>query len=112
MRSAGTVERDQAAVKELEEERGGLRAVVSEGSLATYDRVRKARGSAVAEGLDGKCSACQMMMRPQWWHELRDRSNHELLMQCESCGRFLYWDAARDAPAAKSAGMAGGGAAR
>lgn len=109
LRAADTVARDQAATAELERERGELRAHISEPSLATYDRVRKARGSAVAEGVDGKCSACQMMVRLQRWNDLRDRSNHELLMLCESCGRFLYWDPARDTPVPRTA-QAGGGA--
>ena len=107
LRAAETIERDQAAVAELERERGDLRAAVSEGSLTTYDRVHKARGSALAEGVDGKCSACQMMVRLQRWNDLRDRSDHETVMLCESCGRFLYWDPARDAPQGRAAGEAG-----
>jgi len=42
-----------------------------------------------------------MMVRPQRWNDLRDRSNDELMLTCESCGRLLYWDPARDAPQKK-----------
>ena len=79
-----------------------MRASISEGSLATYDRIAKGRGTALAEGVDGKCSACQMIVRLQRWNDLRDRSNDELLMTCESCGRLLWWDPTRDAPARKA----------
>ncbi len=103
VRGAETIERDGAAVKRLGGERGEIRGRVSEGSLATYDRVAKSRGTALAEGVDGKCSACQMMVRLQRWNDLRDRSDHEMMMQCESCGRLLYWDPARDAPVRKPA---------
>jgi hypothetical protein len=42
-----------------------------------------------------------MMVRPQRWNDLRDRSNDEAMLTCESCGRLLYWDPARDAPQKK-----------
>ena len=99
VRGAETIARDQAAVKRLEGERAELRGRIGEGSLATYDRIAKGRGTALAEGVDGKCSACQMMVRLQKWNDLRDRSDHESMIQCETCGRLLWWDATRDAPA-------------
>jgi hypothetical protein len=43
-----------------------------------------------------------MVVRPQRWNDLRDRSNEEMFT-CESCGRLLYWDPARDAPQKKPA---------
>jgi hypothetical protein len=44
-----------------------------------------------------------MLVRPQRWNDLRDRSNDETMLTCESCGRILYWDPARDAPQEKQA---------
>jgi hypothetical protein len=44
--------------------------------------------------------ACQMMQRPQRWNDLRDRGIQELFT-CESCGRLLWYDPARDSPQRK-----------
>ena len=78
------------------------RAEIDEAALSTYDRIAKAKGTAVAEALNQKCMACQMMVRPQRWNDLRDRNNEETMMTCESCGRLLYYDPARDAPQRKA----------
>ena len=56
---------------ELGEERVALRRTIGEAALGTYDRIAKSRGTAVAEGVDGKCSACQMVVRPQRWNDLQ-----------------------------------------
>ncbi len=104
LRSADVIAKGQQRIRELEAERAGVRPGIGEAALATYDRVAKSRVTGLAEGVDQKCSACQMMVRPQRWNDLRDRSNDQLLMTCESCGRLLYWDPARDAPVKKSAG--------
>lgn len=91
------------AIKTLDAERGAVRAGVSEGALAQYDRIARSRGTALSEGVDGKCSACQMRVRPQSWQDLRDRSRNDLMLTCDTCGRLLYWDPARDAPQKKPA---------
>lgn len=105
--AALTAERESAAllsaknaeaIAALETERSTLRAAIPESLLFTYDRVSKARGTGVSEGVDHKCSACQMMVRPQRWNDLTDRSNHDAIFTCETCGRILYWDPRRDAP--------------
>ena len=70
-------------------------------ALSVYDRISKAKGTAVAEALNQKCMACQMMLRPQRWNDLRDRDNDSVMMTCESCGRLLYYDPARDSPQRK-----------
>ena len=44
-----------------------------------------------------------MLVRPQRWNDLRERSNDEAMFTCETCGRLLYWDPARDAPQKKQA---------
>ena len=102
-RSAEVLERDRKLLAEIEQKRVGLRPEIGESALGTYDRVAKAKGTGLAEGVDGKCSACQMMVRPQKWNDLRDRSNVDVMMTCESCGRLLFWDPARDAPQKKAA---------
>jgi predicted nucleic acid-binding Zn-ribbon protein len=102
-RAAEALERDRALLADLNAKRTELRPQIGENSLSVYDRVAKSRGTALAEGVDHKCSACQMMVRPQRWNDLRDRSNDEVMLTCESCGRLLYWDPARDAPQKKPA---------
>lgn len=101
-RTAETIAKDKIALAEVEQKRGALRPEIGENTLSMYDRIAKSKGTAVAEGLNQKCMACQMMMRPQKWNELRDRGNDEMMMTCESCGRLLYYDPARDAPQRKT----------
>ena len=78
-----------------------------EDSLSTYDRISRSKGTAVSQALNQKCSACQMMVRPQRWNDLRDNTpgseSSQTLMTCENCGHLLYYDPARDAPQPKPA---------
>jgi predicted nucleic acid-binding Zn-ribbon protein len=101
-RAAETIAQDKTLLAAVEEKRKLVRAEIEESALSTYDRISKAKGTAVAEALNQKCMACQMMVRPQRWNDLRDRSNDETMMTCESCGRLLYYDPARDAPQRKT----------
>lgn len=102
-RGAEQLAAHQARLTALGQERGTLRGSVSESVLATYDRLARSRGTALSEGVDGKCSACQMKVRPQSWQDLRDRSRDDLMLTCDTCGRLLFWDPARDAPQKKPA---------
>jgi predicted nucleic acid-binding Zn-ribbon protein len=55
-----------------------------------YERLRKTRrGVAVAEAVDGRCSACHLAMRLQFFQELR---RNDSVMCCESCGRILFYN--------------------
>jgi uncharacterized protein len=101
-RAAETIAQDKTLLAAVEEKRKLERAEIEESALANYDRISKAKGTAVAEALNQKCMACQMMVRPQRWNDLRDRSNDDTMMTCESCGRLLYYDPARDAPQRKT----------
>jgi hypothetical protein len=111
LRTAEILARDADEVKTHETQRIAVRAEIAESPLANYDRIAKGKGVAVAEGVDHKCSVCQMMVRPQKWNELIDRSNNEVIMNCDTCGRMLYYDPARDAPVKKSVEGAGPGTA-
>ena len=102
LRAAETIAQDKIALAAVEEKRKAVRAEINESALSNYDRIAKAKGTAVAEALNQKCMACQMMVRPQRWNELRDRDNDGQMMTCESCGRLLYYDPARDAPQRKT----------
>ncbi len=99
-RATRTIAANKTALAELEARRAAHRATIGEDVLSTYDRIAKSKGTAVAEVLAQKCTACQMMQRPQRWNDLRDRDNREM-MTCESCGRLLWYDPARDSPQRK-----------
>ena len=99
-RALATIAADKAALAALEAQRSIHRATIGEDALSTYDRISKSKGTGIAEVLAQKCSACQMMQRPQRWNDIRDRDNNEL-MTCESCGRLLWYDPARDSPQRK-----------
>ncbi len=103
LRASDLIASGQKRISELAADRARLRPTIGEAALSTYDRVAKSKGTGLAEGIDHKCSACQMLVRPQKWNDLRDRGNDETMMTCESCGRLLYWDPARDAPAKPAA---------
>lgn len=116
-RTALTAERERAAtlktqnqgtIAGIERERGSLRGEISPALLATYDRLVKSRGSAVAEAIGnataGKCAACQMGVRPQRWQDLIGRDHLDEIFSCESCGRMLFWDPRRDTPRSWAAG--------
>jgi predicted nucleic acid-binding Zn-ribbon protein len=84
--------RDAGELTELKQERTAVRASVETTLLAEYDRISGARKNAVATVEGQRCSACQMMVRPQRWNEIREGAVHF----CESCGRFLFHDPAVD----------------
>ncbi len=99
-RAVATIAADKAALAEIEAQRMAQRATVGEAALSMYDRIAKAKGTGIAEALNQKCTACQMMQRPQRWNDIRNRDNDEM-MTCESCGRLLWYDPTRDAPERK-----------
>jgi hypothetical protein len=99
--------RDRTALAEVDGKRAALRAQIAqsptgEESLSIYDRISRSKGTAVTQALNQRCSACQMMVRPQRWNDLRDNTpgspSSQTLMTCENCGHLLYYDPARDAP--------------
>jgi predicted nucleic acid-binding Zn-ribbon protein len=103
------VARNDAAIVAIEAERKSLRAKIAESSegeaaLSNYDRIAKAKGTGLSEAVDHKCSACQMMVRPQRWNDLIGREHDHVIFTCETCGRMLFWDPRRDSPVRWAAG--------
>ena len=55
-----------------------------------YERIRKGRaGVAIAEAVNGRCSKCNITLRPQFLQELKQGN---AIMVCESCRRMLYYN--------------------
>ena len=81
-------EADRNAAEKSKSQSDKLRAGVDETLLATYDRILKSRGYAVAEVLDHRCTACQFMLRPQVLSNVRAALE---VIHCDSCGRMLYY---------------------
>src|SRR6266567_2675057 len=91
---------NQKASGELETERATVVAGMMKATYQLYERVRKPRkGIGVAEAVDGRCSACNMSMRLQFFQDLK-RSGQ--IMTCESCHRILYFN-----PSASIEGLPG-----
>jgi uncharacterized protein len=103
-------DRDKLKLAELHKQRDAAREAADPELLAEYDRMARAHKVPIANVEQQRCSACQMMVRPQRWNEIRQGAIHV----CESCGRFLYFNPAIDlsdamhpaSPPKKPAGLA------
>ncbi|HUX44694.1 MAG TPA: C4-type zinc ribbon domain-containing protein [Terracidiphilus sp.] len=85
--------REQAA---LQAEREVLRQAIEPKWLTSFDRIAASRNTGLARAENQQCTSCSMGVRPQTWNQLREGE----LLNCDSCGRLLYWDPAM-APAPK-----------
>ena len=98
-------ERESAGVerRELEQERAALEeklTALDDERARTADQLaaptkdlfetlaRGRKGVAVVEARDGRCTSCQVRLRPQLFNDVRSNS---ALIQCESCQRILYF---------------------
>jgi predicted nucleic acid-binding Zn-ribbon protein len=80
---------DKRQLDELKKQRAELVARMTPGVYREYEHIRRGRkGIAVAEALDGRCSACNMILRLQFYQDLR---RGDKVMYCESCDRILYY---------------------
>ena len=79
---------DEAERRAAEERRAVLAAALSNSTLRLYEKARQSRGTAVVEVIDASCGGCHVMLRPQFYNEVRAS---DALMTCESCGRILFY---------------------
>jgi len=86
-------ERTAASQKELAEkttERQSVSSQMEPKFYADYERIRKkTKNTPIAEAVDGRCDACRISMRPQFFQDLR---KGDKIMFCESCGRILVYN--------------------
>jgi uncharacterized protein len=87
----------------LQKESAGLRRAADPELLAQYDRLASSsRKTALARASGQRCLACQMALRPQFWNQVRAGA----LLNCESCGRMLYFDPRQELPPETITGVA------
>jgi uncharacterized protein len=84
---------DEKQLTEWRSKRDQMRAGVSEDLLRHYERVSKFRGSGISEVSDHKCMACQVMLRPQTYNDVR---TGQQTVVCDSCQRVLYFNPANE----------------
>jgi predicted nucleic acid-binding Zn-ribbon protein len=82
--------RDRAELAKVEGGREDVFKTLPSNLAAVYNRLsqRSRDGVAVAEVVNGSCSACFMALRPQMLMEVR---RGEQIITCESCTRILYF---------------------
>jgi predicted nucleic acid-binding Zn-ribbon protein len=80
--------KDEKLLEGLQADRKAAVTALKPAVNRTYERIRKKwNGSVIAEVVEGRCSACQIMLRPQFNQDLK---RGEDMMFCESCGRIVY----------------------
>ena len=99
------LEREQVELEQrvgqLEADRKRQVGLLAPHILSLFETVARHRSVAVVEARDGRCSSCQVRLRPQLFNHVR---LNERLIQCESCQRILFFDASADAPGPGAAG--------
>ena len=82
------IEKDKQAREDRRADRASLTSRIGAAALRAYERVRKARGSAVAAVEGEICGACHVRLRPKVLQDLRMLSSG--VLTCETCGRIVY----------------------
>jgi len=89
-RARERTEADRKAAAELQQERAAIVSQMPATTVLRYERARKARrGIALAEVIDGRCNACHIALRLQYFQDLKKDVE---IMSCESCQRLLYYN--------------------
>jgi len=81
---------DQKFLDDALRDRGEVVSGLDARTLSDYERIRKKwNGVAIAEATSGRCSACHIVLRPQFFQDLK---RGEKVLHCESCGRIIYYN--------------------
>lgn len=91
-------EEDRRQLEKLRSEKAEAVAALDRRIYTMYERIRKKYrgGSAIAEDTAGRCSECNIVLRPQFHQDLRTTNQ---LLPCESCGRLLFYNPVIDVAA-------------
>jgi hypothetical protein len=95
-------EEDQKQLAEWTGRRDQMRTGISPDLLLHYERVLKLRKSGLSEVREHKCMACQVMLRPQAYNEVRSGQS---VIICDSCQRILYFNPAHELADTERASM-------
>jgi predicted nucleic acid-binding Zn-ribbon protein len=80
---------DKRQLDELKKRRAEVVAPMTSAVNREYERLRRTRkGIAIAEVIEGRCGACNMTLRLQFFQDLR---RLDQVMYCETCGRILFY---------------------
>ena len=91
-RAALELERDalESRLGHMVDERAKHVGTLAPHLLSLFETVADRRnGTVVARARDGRCSACQVRLRPQLFNDVRTNTR---LIRCESCQRVLYYE--------------------
>ncbi|MBV8833736.1 MAG: hypothetical protein JO108_31445 [Acidobacteriaceae bacterium] len=81
---------DEKALEQERSERNSIAGQMTPKVHADYERIRKkTKGNPIADATEGRCDACQIALRPQFFQDLR---RGDKIMLCESCGRILTYN--------------------
>lgn len=83
---------DQVELAKSEAEHAVHAQQMSAEMLVYYQRLRSRyykEGDVVAEAKNSMCQACMMLMRPQYFQDVKAG---ETVLHCENCRRILYYD--------------------
>jgi len=81
---------DKQELQRTQTERQAIVAEMTPSFYTEYERIRKkTRNHPIADATEGRCDACQIALRPQFFQDLR---RGDKVMFCESCGRILTYN--------------------
>ncbi|MGH9582134.1 MAG: zinc ribbon domain-containing protein [Bryobacteraceae bacterium] len=81
---------DLSELAQQREERKSVAGQMTPHFYSEYERVRKkTKNTPIADATEGRCGACQITLRPQFFQDLR---RGDQIMFCESCGRILTYN--------------------